>query len=324
MEKKFLLFVFLLLFTWHCGSPPVKPLNQVQFINLQKDEKRLWKRAAEEQSRLDESGYLYEDSALTAYLNEVAQKLLPENLQGKGIDFRVKVLRNPLLNAFAYPNGIIYIHTGFLAKMENEAQLAALLGHEMTHVIFRHAIKNIRNIKSKTALYSSLQILGLPFGMYGSLVSLLGGLGTMAAVSGYSQDLEAAADEFGLKLMTDAGYDPFEALKLFRMLKQEIDELEIKEPFFFGSHPRITERIASYNRLLSLKYTNRKGKGKKFTERFRKNTSKVILENAQLDLAMGRFRSTQRAIERYLQLYPEDARAHYYLAESFRQRGEKK
>ena len=56
-------------------------------------------------------------------------------------DVKIVVIKDPYLNAFAFPNGVIYIHTGMLARMDNEAQLAALLAHEMSHCIHRHTLR---------------------------------------------------------------------------------------------------------------------------------------------------------------------------------------
>ncbi len=319
-KRTFTLFLLALLF-FQCGGPPAPLKNSFQWDGLAKDEQRLWKTAEKEQQRIAQSGWIYQDSLLTQYVNEIAQRLLPEESKANGLTIRVIILRNPLLNAFAYPNGIIYLHTSFLAKMENEAQLAALLGHEMTHVLFKHAIKNVRNIKSKTAFFATLQLIGMPFGVYGSLINLLGSLGTMASISGYSQDMEAMADRQGLQLMVNAGYDPQQALKLFQLLDAELKELEIKEPFFFGSHPHVAARIASYEHLLQTEFAGKSGQTNE--TRYRQMTRKVVVDNAMLDLAMGRFKSTQRILQHHLKYFPDDGWAYYCLAESYRQRNEK-
>ena len=320
MNRKIFILTVIALIISSC-APPAKLNNSFQLTDLTTDEKRLWNQAEEEEQRIDNSGWLYQDSLLISYINQVEQKLLPKEALQKGLTIQVKILRNPLLNAFAYPNGIIYVHTGFLAKMENEAQLAALLGHETTHILHKHAIKNLRQIKSQTSFYATLQFVGLPFGVFGNLVSLLGGLGTMAAISGYSKNMEAQADRYGLQLMTKAGYDPEQALNLFQLLEEEIKELKIKEPFFFGSHPHIADRIQIYEQLLKTKYAGQSGLTNETT--FQKMTSQVIFDNALLDLQMGRFKSTQRALNRYLQKHPGDGLAYHYLAETYRQRNEK-
>ena len=104
---------------------------------FEEDEKRLWNRSEEEERSIAKSGMLYQDRELEAYLNGVASKLQPPEAYER-IPFRILVLKNPYCNAFALPNGYIYVHTGILARMDNEAQLATLLAHEMTHATHRH------------------------------------------------------------------------------------------------------------------------------------------------------------------------------------------
>ena len=134
--------------------------------------------------------------------------------------------------------------------MDNEAQLATLLGHEMTHVTHRHLVKMFRDIKNKTAFLATLQVATAGLGPIGSLAGTLGTIGTVAAVTGYSRENETEADKEGFHLVALAGYDVEEAPKLFLHLKREVEEEQIKEPFFFGTHPRLQERIDNYNVLL--------------------------------------------------------------------------
>src|SRR5262249_60315232 len=95
---------------------------------------------------------LYQDALLEEYLDNIARRLTPPELEEAGIPIRVRILQDPSLNAFAYPNGAIYIHTGLLARVGNEAQLATILGHEMTHGINRDAVRNYRDTRNKVIL----------------------------------------------------------------------------------------------------------------------------------------------------------------------------
>ena len=260
MLKRLLIGLFLPLGILACATTDLPPVGEMPSLQLQEDERRLWNRSAEEQKRLNNSNYLYDDPVVVDYLNEVAQYLVPDDIDEKGLSIEVKIIKNPLLNAFAYPNGVIYVHTGILSKMENEAQLATLLGHEMTHVTHRHTVENYRSVKNISAALATVQMASIPFGVYGDLANLLGSVGAMAAVTGYSRELETEADWLGLKLMVAAGYDPQEATKLFEHLKKDIEEQDIKEPFFFGSHPRLQERINNYTQFIEAAYPNAQGK----------------------------------------------------------------
>ncbi|MBI4524903.1 MAG: M48 family metalloprotease [Deltaproteobacteria bacterium] len=284
----------------------------------EEDERRLWKEGRELQMRFDRSGLVYEDASLRSYVSRVASKILPEKI-GKEIGFETKILKHPAPNAFALPHGALYIHTGFLARMENEAQLAAVLGHETSHVIHRHALQTFRNVKQAAAFATTLGVIGAPAGLYGLGAVALGTVGALAAVSGYSQGLEEEADAEGLRLMVNAGYDPGEAPKVIENVKRYVEEEKINEPFFFSTHPRLEERKASYQRFLDIEYKGRTGfRGK---EEFAANMAPAIFENALLEMARGRFAMAQEGMEKSLAVEPGNWKVHFSLGELFRQRG---
>src|SRR3990170_3267566 len=138
-------------------------------------------------------------------------------------------MSDPTLNAFAMPNGHVYVHTGLLARLDDEAQLAMILGHEMTHVTHRHALKFNRDATNKQILYT--------------ILSVAASIGVaLAAINGYGRDLEREADAEGMKRLVRAGYDPKEAAKVFELLRSEGKDRGTLETFFFGSHPRSEER----------------------------------------------------------------------------------
>ncbi len=292
----------------------------------EEDERRLWNRGKETQERLNRSGILYEDPALTAYVNSVARRLLPEGFAQTGLAIEVRIVKNPSLNAFALPHGTPYVHSGILARMENEAQLATLLGHEMAHVILRHPAREQRSVQDKTGALATFATLALPFGGFGAAAQLLAMAGTLAAVSGYSQDLELEADREGFAMMARAGYDPREAPKLFLHLKEWVEEEKKPEPFFFSSHPRLAERIESYQELLREKYSGPAAAGapRGGEEEFQARTRGALLDNAVLDLQAGRFARARRGLTRFLVVNPDDPRGHYYKGETYRRQNDPK
>lgn len=289
------------------------------------DERRLWNRSLEEQRRLDASGHLYDERDLEAYVNDVLQRVLPPEVGREGFRVTARILKNPLLNAFTYPNGVIYIHTGILARMDNEAQLATLLGHELVHATHRHGVQSFRDIQNKTAFVSTLGALGAPFGAAGMVVGLIGAVGAIAAIYGYSQEHEREADQEGLALMVSAGYDPREAPKLFGHLKQWVEEEKKKEPFFFGTHPRLAERIESYEQLLAGEFNEAAAHGGRLgVEEFSPRTRLLVLDNALLDLQAGRLVQARKGLTKYLASSLHEPRAHYYLAETYRRENDPK
>jgi predicted Zn-dependent protease len=315
MRHFFLLFVLCSL-TAGCLTTSLPPVTGD--FRLEDDEKRLWQESKDEQTALNNSGLIYRDNELEDYLNEIAGKLQPPEILTR-IPFRILIIKNPYLNAFAFPNGVIYVHTGILARMDNEAQLATLLAHEMTHSTHRHALRAFRNRKNKAVHLAAIQEGHIGCDGAVDLLDLLGLTGCIAAVTGYCQELETEADRVGFGLVVRAGYDPREAPRLFEHLIKELAEEKIREAFFFGTHPKLRDRIENYKSLLTTRYQGKKP-GIKNTEVFLAKVHKAILDNAFLDLKAGRFYTAQRGAEKYLNIKPNDPRAYYLLGEISRQR----
>jgi predicted Zn-dependent protease len=299
-----------------CAVAERKPASDGLLAN--DDEKLLWQQAQAEQKALNDSALIYRDNQLEAYLNSVVRRLQPPDLPSR-LSFKIVVVRDPYFNAFAFPNGVIYIHTGMLARMDNEAQLAALLAHEMSHCIHRHTLRAYRRVKDNPGLMASIQGSLARLAMVGELARLLGMTGSIAAVSGYARELELEADVAGLDYMIAAGYDPYQALHLFEYLKKDIEGQQAKEPYFFGTHPKVQARIDNIAHLLLTKYPVL-GSGDKSSEQFLSRISPVVLANARLELRIGRYSAARRSVEKYLRLHPRDAHAYYLLGEIFRQR----
>jgi beta-barrel assembly-enhancing protease len=180
-------------------------------------------------------------------------------------------------------------------------------------------VKQFRDLQNKTAFLATVQVATVPLGGIGDLTTLLGTFGTLAAVTGYSREHETEADEEGFRRVVEAGYDPEETPKLFEHLKRDIDEEKIKEPFFFGTHPRLQERIENYERLLAREQLGPMAKTKN-AEQFTQKVHRVFLDNASLDLKRGRFTQAQSGIEKYLAVRGEEARPYFLLGELCRQR----
>lgn len=291
------------------GCATSRPIPVTQALTASAEEQMLWRRAQEEQDTINRSGVLYQDAEIENYLNQIAKTLQPNSIS-PDISFQIKVVKDPNLNAFAFPNGVIYIHTGILARMDNEAQLAALLAHEMVHCTHRHSIRALRSLKDRTQAKTATTR---------DLAQFLGISGSIASINGYTRELETEADRVGLDLAVKANYDPREVLSLFELLKQEIEIEGIEEPYFFGTHPNVRQRIENVNNWLAEKYRG-KITGIKNRDVFQSRISRLVLDNARLDLRQGRFFVAQRTVEKFLALKPDDARAYFLLGEIFRQR----
>jgi beta-barrel assembly-enhancing protease len=167
-----LVFFLVTLLSAGCAShlPPLNASGQT--FTPASDEALLWERATREHRKLSVSSSLLRDPILEEYLADVVHRLLPPGTLDAGVSPSVHVLINPSLNAFAYPTGAIYVHSGLLARLENEAQLAAVLAHEIAHVVHRHAIRHLREERNKD-LWKRIAVVTTPL-VLGPLLAPLG------------------------------------------------------------------------------------------------------------------------------------------------------
>lgn len=144
---------------------------------------------------------------LTRYVSEIGNRLTL-GVERKGIFYRFRVIDSPMVNAFALPGGYVFVYRGLIDKLDNEAQLAAVLGHEIAHIDLRHCVERYQ-------YRLKLKEMKLPADV-GALADFARGLG----VQTYSQQQELAADAHGWKLAVDAGYDPDGARSLMARFEQ--------------------------------------------------------------------------------------------------------
>ena len=287
-----------------CVSSQVAPAAGRAF-RLEDEERGLWSLSSEAQEQIDRSGRVLADADLEAYLAGVARRLEPAEVF-EAVPFRVRVLRDPEPNAFCLPNGAVYLQTGMLARMESEAELAVLLAHEMTHAVGRHALRELRTAESSGTW---LNVLGALGGGTGS-----GGLMHLAAVSGYSRDLEREADREGMARAAAAGYDLAAAPVLYRrLLAWSAAEGGKQRPAFYASHPRLQERIESSQKLAEAPGAPRAGA--RDAEAYQARTALALIENARLELSAGHLDFAREQAERFLALRPRDAAGHLALGE---------
>ena len=188
-------------------------------------------------------GGLSRDQKLADYVTSVGGRVV-ESRQRDKITYRFFVVENPLVNAFALPGGYVYVTTGLLALLEDEAELAAVLGHEVAHVEERHGVEKMRKavLAEKGADYSGEAMGG--GAMSQEVARLVANVFANLALSGYGRKQEIQADELGLTMANAAGYDPAGAVRTFeRLLEQEGGASGKKLANFLSSHPPTAKRI---------------------------------------------------------------------------------
>jgi predicted Zn-dependent protease len=275
---------------------------------LVEEEPRIWGEAAEADKVIRKSGFLLADPAINAYLQSVMDRLYPEFKDA----MRVRAVNDPQLNAFAMPNGSIYVHMGLLARVQSESQLAAVLAHEGAHFVHRHGYQQRSSVKSASAFAGAMIFLGG--------VGLLAGMAAASSVAGFSRDHEREADRVGFARMIAAGYDAGQAVRVFQILADEARALERKDPYFFASHPRMEERIESYRELLKA-HSGPPAAAMDAEAAFAERMRPLRAHWLERGIAAGGYKSMIHALTQ------EGAAAHfgshigYYLGEAYNRRG---
>ena len=188
------------------------------------------------------------DAQLTDYVQQIGRRLAQAPEAGN-FPYSFKVINDPSINAFALPGGPMFIHTGLLKAVENEAQLAGVMAHEMSHVALRHGT----NQASKAnAVQLPAMILGGVLGgsgsMLGQLTQLGVGLGANSLLLKFSRTAEDQADRLGTRIMARAGYNPLEMARFFEKLQAQGGQTG---PQFLSDHPNPGNRVKSVQEEIS-------------------------------------------------------------------------
>ena len=179
------------------------------------------------------------DPILTDYVTQVGKRLMSaREAQESGFPFTFEVVADPSINAFALPGGPMFINTGLLKAVDNEAQLAGVMGHEMSHVILRHGT----NQASKSKFIELPAVLASQMAgesMIGKLAQAGIGLGANSVLLKFSRSAESQADLMGSHLMAESGYDPMEMARFFEKLNAQGGGRTIQ---FLSDHPNPDNR----------------------------------------------------------------------------------
>ncbi|TFH65365.1 MAG: peptidase M48 [Candidatus Zixiibacteriota bacterium] len=191
---------------------------------------------------------IFTDSVWQNYFNEIGQSII-KVCDRKDIQYHFTVIESEQINAFATPGGYVYIFTGLLDRINNEAELAAVTAHEISHVVARHSVKRLQSAVGIGLLEQ------IAFGGNASATRDVINLGVGVALQGYLRANEFEADEYGIVYMAAAGYNPQGAIDLFQMLASLGDSGQ-KNIFerLSASHPDTQVRIDRVNQLISSKY----------------------------------------------------------------------
>jgi predicted Zn-dependent protease len=219
------------------GNPEVVLMSEANELEIGRELDR----------RIQAQESLLEHGQLQQYVQQVGDKVAASSHRSDLI-YRFRVIDRPQVNAFALPGGYIYIYRGLLAYLNSEAELAAVLGHEIAHVTARHTVRQHRNATLASLMVNIIAARsGTPYA--GDIASLLGG----AFVAGYGRELELEADGLGAGYLARAGYASDAMLRVIDILKYQEEYAksralaEGREPVtyhgVFSTHPANDTRL---------------------------------------------------------------------------------
>ena len=273
-------------------------------------------------AQFDAQASFIDDARLDAYLNGIVQRLAA-NAVPRPFEYRVKVVGDSSVNAFTFGGGFLYVNAGLLARMENEAQVAMVLGHEIAHAAESHVVEGMK-------ADAGINLLGQLAGQAAASSGRIDGevlaktyeYSMNAAVNGHGRGQESEADELGIEYMAKAGYDAREASGTFEALLKEYGDESKVDAFFYSSHPRNEERMAAADAWAE-KNAARFASAEPIvnTQEFQQATHAIVVATAKLDYDNGRFDSARAMFtkaasdgvddpepQRYLGLLDERAR----------------
>ncbi|WP_295798492.1 M48 family metalloprotease [uncultured Microbulbifer sp.] len=181
---------------------------------LMSEEKEI-KIGREMHEKLVASTPIYNDPILTAYVEHVGQKVAKASDRPE-LTYHFTIIDSQDINAFALPGGYVYINRGLLTYLQSEAEMAAVLAHEVGHITARHAVRQ-KTAATGAGVASVLSVLVTGSGVVGDVTNLW----STAAVKGYGRDMELEADRFGAQYMYSAGYDPQAMINVIALLKDQ-------------------------------------------------------------------------------------------------------
>lgn len=205
----------------------------------------------EEHEKVLASMPLFEDEELLAYVREVGNKAAAVSHR-PDLEYTFNIIDSPEINAFALPGGYVYVNRGLLTFMNTEAQLAAVLSHEIGHITARHAVQQqARGRLAQTAatVGGFVTAVATGSGYVGSQISEVASIWAQSGLSGFGREHELEADALGAEYLVKAGYDPNAMIDVITVLKNQEDFNRLVSNNsggyhgLFATHPRNDTRL---------------------------------------------------------------------------------
>ncbi|MFO7554859.1 MAG: M48 family metalloprotease [Desulfobacterales bacterium] len=293
-----------------CATNPVTGRSQLMLVS-EDQEIGLDRQNSPHQFSTDYG--LLQDRVLNNYINTTGKKIsgfthrphMPYSFQGVNAAY---------VNAYAFPGGSIAATRGILVELKNEAELAALLGHEIGHVNARHTAEQMSKGVLTNALIGGIAtVAGTQSSGLGNLASQLGMIGAGALLARYSRDNEREADSLGLEYMVKAGYNPNGFVGLMDMLRSTSKHKPNAIELMFSTHPMSDERYRTAVQSVQTQYRHAQNLPL-YQERYMDNTAKLRsmkgaiedMQKGESDMGREKYDEAETYFKKALKQAPED------------------
>ena len=298
-------------FVISCATNPVTGKSQLMFIS-EEEEIKIDRQYAPVQFSSDYG--IVRDPSLNRYVMQVGQQMADRTHRPQ-MPFSFQVVNATYVNAYAFPGGSIAVTRGILLQLDNEAELSALLGHELGHVNARHTAQQMSKGMLTQAVIGGISVAaGATLGAgYGQMASQLGMLGAGALLASYSRDNEREADALGLEYTVRNGYGADGFVGLMDMLRNLSKSKPSYIELMFATHPMSEERYQTAVQEVQRNYGENRNRSL-YRERYQDNIAGLRkiegaiddLQRGEADLLNQRYTDADRHFARALKIAPND------------------
>jgi len=301
-----------------CASSPVGGGSIL--VGMDEDEEKAVDKKVAPQQFSQDLGPV-QDAQINDYVSSVGRRL-DANVHRPQMPYSYRVLNANYVNAYTFPGGAMGVTRGILVELDNEAELAGLLGHELGHVNARHAAQRQGKAMVAQVAMSGANLIGTAAG-YGGLVDLGTQLGASVLLSSYSRDNEREADQLGQDYMVRAGYPANGMVGLQELLVEQQKSSPGMLQTMFSTHPMSSERRDTARQLAEEKYaaSNKRDPGR---ERFMDSTAALrrikpcidACQKGETAMAGKQYGKAEEQFRTALKATPRDYAANLLLAKA--------
>jgi beta-barrel assembly-enhancing protease len=192
-------------------------------------------------AEFEQTAKLVDDPVISEYVDRIGQNIVKHS--DAKVPFHIKVVDTDEVNAFAFPGGFFYVNKGLILAADNEAELAGVMAHEISHVTARHAT-------ARMSKGQYLQLFSIPALFVGGYWAQMGiqqalGLGINLELMGVTRESEREADQLGIQYLWNTGYDPNAFVSFFEKMQEQEKGKPGRLAGFFRTHPSTEDRITA-------------------------------------------------------------------------------